>query len=183
MSEQNPQPPEVPARRESFRDSLGIVSTEGKRRWLYPRKPKGRFHRARVGVSVLLLAVLFGIPFVRVDGHPFFLFQVIERRLILFGNAFGPHDFYLVALVMITFIVFTILFTVVLGRLFCGWICPQTVFMEMVFRKIDYWIEGDHRRQRRLDAMGGMVRDVRPQRSGPCPVRRLREGCRRSCAN
>jgi len=153
MREQNLQPPGAPGVKESFRDSLGIVSTEGKRRWLYPQKPKGRFHRARVGVSALLLAVLFGIPFVRVDGHPFFLFQVIDRRLILFGNAFGPHDFYLVALVVITLMVFIILFTVVFGRLFCGWICPQTVFMEMVFRKIDYWIEGDHRRQRRLDGM------------------------------
>jgi cytochrome c oxidase accessory protein FixG len=153
MNEQNERQTAGPGNRESFRDSLGIVSTEGKRRWLYPQKPKGGFHRARVGVSVLLLAVLFGVPFVRVDGHPFFLFQVIDRRLILFGNAFGPHDFYLVALVVITLIVFLILFTVVFGRLFCGWICPQTVFMEMVFRKVDYWIEGDHRRQRRLDGM------------------------------
>lgn len=142
-----------PRNAEGFRDALGIVSTEGKRRWLYPQKPKGRFHRARLAVGALLLAVLFGVPFVRVDGHPFFLFQVIDRRLILFGNAFGPHDFYLVAIAVITLIVFIILFTVVFGRLFCGWICPQTVFMEMVFRKVDYWIEGDHRRQRRLEVM------------------------------
>jgi len=153
VSEQNVRPATGPGNNESFRDFLGIVSTEGKRRWLYPQKPKGRFHRARIGVSALLLAVLFGVPFVRVDGHPFFLFQVIDRRLILFGNVFGPHDFYLVALVVITLIVFIILFTVVFGRLFCGWVCPQTVFMEMVFRKVDYWIEGDHRWQRRLDGM------------------------------
>ena len=136
--------------REDFRDALGIVSDEGKRRWLFPKAPSGRFHRARVIVSIILLAVLFGIPFVTLNGHPYFLFNILDRKLILFGNAFGPHDFYLVGLAVITLIVFIILFTVLFGRLFCGWICPQTVFMEMVFRKIDYWIEGDERQQRRL---------------------------------
>jgi cytochrome c oxidase accessory protein FixG len=135
---------------ESFRDSLGIVNQEGGRRWLYPQKPSGRFHRLRIAVTVVLLALLFGAPFVRVNGHPLFLFDFAGRTLILFGKMFGPHDFYLVGLMAITSIVFVILFTVTCGRLFCGWICPQTVLMEMVFRKIDYWIEGDHRAQRRL---------------------------------
>ncbi len=139
---------------EAFRDSLGIVSREGKRRWLHPQKPAGRLHRRRVAVTVLLLAVLFGVPFLRVDGHPVFLFNVIERKLIFFGKMFGPQDFYLVGLMVITMIVSIILFTVVFGRLFCGWICPQTVFMEMVFRKIDYWTEGDHRAQQRLTESG-----------------------------
>lgn len=135
---------------EAFRDSLGIVSQEGKRRWIFPKAPRGRFHRARIAMSALLLLVLFGTPFVRVDGHPVFLFNFLERKLILFGTVFGPHDFYLVGLAAITLIVFIILFTVVFGRLFCGWVCPQTVFMEMVFRKIDYLVEGDHRAQQRL---------------------------------
>ena len=137
---------------ESFRDSLGIVSQEGKRRWLFPKAPHGRFHNARIAISVLLLLILFGVPFITVGGHPFFLFNVLERRLILFGTLFGPHDFYLVGLSAITVIIFIILFTVVFGRLFCGWVCPQTVFMEMVFRKIDYFVEGDHREQARLAA-------------------------------
>jgi cytochrome c oxidase accessory protein FixG len=135
---------------EDFRDSLGIVNQEGGRRWLYPQKPSGRFHRLRVGATVLLFALLLGIPFLKVNGHPLFLFDFAGRTLILFGKMFGPHDFYLVGLMAITSIVFIILFTVICGRLFCGWICPQTVLMEMVFRKIDYWIEGDHRAQRRL---------------------------------
>jgi len=135
---------------QNFRDSLGIVSQEGKRRWLFPKAPSGRFHRARIAVSVLLLVILFGTPFIRVDGHPSMLFNVLDRKLILFGNMFGPYDFYLVGLAAITLIVFIILFTVLFGRLFCGWVCPQTVFMEMVFRKIDYWLEGDHRQQQRL---------------------------------
>lgn len=134
----------------SFRDHLAIVSDEGKRKWIYPRAPRGRFHAARLVVSWLLLAVLFGLPFVRLHGHPFMLFDITERKFIIFGLIFGPHDFFLLALAMISTIVFIFLFTVVFGRLFCGWICPQTVFMEMVFRKIDYLIEGGPQEQRRL---------------------------------
>ncbi len=141
-----------PGPEESFRDSLGIVSQEGKRRWLFPKAPRGRFHRARIAVSALLLLILFGVPFITIGNHPFFLFNFLQRKLILFGTVFGPHDFYLVGLSVITGIIFIILFTVVFGRLFCGWICPQTVFMEMVFRKIDYFVEGDHRAQARLRA-------------------------------
>jgi cytochrome c oxidase accessory protein FixG len=137
--------------RDTYRDRLGIVSSEGKRKWIYPRKPSGLYYRLRTVLSVLLLGFLFGMPFVSVHGHPFMLFNIPERRFILFGTAFGPHDFYLFVLMMITLIVFIILFTVVFGRLFCGWVCPQTVFMEMVFRRIDHWIEGDHTRRRRLD--------------------------------
>ena len=136
---------------ESFRDSMTIVSKEGKRHWLYPKQPAGRYYRWRTVLSFLLLAFLFGMPFVRMHDKPFLLFNVIERKFILFGTVFGPHDFYLLAIALITTIVFIILFTVVFGRLFCGWVCPQTVFMEMVFRKIDYWVEGDPRRQRRLN--------------------------------
>ena len=85
-------------RRRSFRDSLGIVSKEGKRRWIYPKRIVGRFYRCRTALSLLLLAVLFGRPFLRIDGHPFMLFNVLERKFILFGQVFGPHDFYLFGL-------------------------------------------------------------------------------------
>ncbi len=136
---------------ESFRDSLSIVEKSGKRKWIYPKEPKGRFTNARNVFSGILLIILFGTPFITVDGHPLMLFDIINRQFILFGFAFGPHDFYLLGLAMITGIVFIILFTAVFGRLFCGWVCPQTVFMESVFRKIDYWVEGDHKDQRRLN--------------------------------
>lgn len=137
--------------KEAFRDSLGIVEKSGKRRWVYPKAPKGRLTNLRNVFSGILLAVLFGTPFITVDAHPFMLFDIINRQFILFGFAFGPHDFYLLGLAMITTIVFIFLFTAIFGRLFCGWVCPQTVFMESVFRKIDYWVEGDHRNQRRLN--------------------------------
>nr|AOR51182.1 cytochrome c oxidase [uncultured bacterium pAM1] len=136
---------------ESFRDSLGIVEKSGKRKWVYPKEPKGRFTNSRNVFSGILLLVLFGMPFVTMNGHPYMLFDIVNRKFILFGAMFGPQDFYLLGLAMITSIVFIFLFTAVFGRLFCGWVCPQTVFMESVFRKIDYWVEGDHRNQRRLN--------------------------------
>jgi cytochrome c oxidase accessory protein FixG len=135
---------------ESFRDTLATVSKEGKRKWIYPKKPQGKFYNARNVISVFLLLILFVTPFIKIGGHPLFMFDILERNFILFGIPFGPHDFHLFVLVMIGLIIFIILFTAVFGRVFCGWVCPQTVFMEMVFRKIEYLIEGDSRDQKRL---------------------------------
>lgn len=136
---------------ESFRDHLSTVTQEGKRVWVYPKKQKGRFYTARTIVSFLLLAILFLTPWIKIDGHPFMLFNVFERKFIVFGLAFGPQDFYIFAIGFVTLVVFVVLFTAIFGRVFCGWACPQTVFMEMVFRKIEYFIEGDAAQQRALD--------------------------------
>lgn len=137
--------------KEIFRDKITIVTKEGKRKWVYPRKPKGKLYNLRTVFSIFLLAILFGTPFIKYDGHPLFLFNFVERKFILFGFPFVPQDFYLFGLAMISIIVFIILFTVIFGRLFCGWACPQTVFLEMVFRKIEYWIEGDANSQKKLN--------------------------------
>lgn len=137
----------------SFRDSIATVTKEGKRVWIYPKKPGGRFHKARIIVTVFLLAFLFAAPFIKINGFQLILLNFIERKFIFFGLAFGPQDLHLFVLAMIASIVFIFLFTAVFGRVFCGWICPQTVFMEMVFRKIEYWIEGDHIRQKLLKKM------------------------------
>ncbi len=136
---------------EEFRDRIATIGEDGKRNWIYPKKPKGRFYKWRTYVSWFLLAALFGMPFIKVNGEPLLLFNVIERKFILFSIVFTPQDLHLFALAMITLVVFIVLFTVVFGRLFCGWACPQTIFMEMVFRKIEYAIEGDFNAQRRLD--------------------------------
>lgn len=138
--------------KQEFRDQLATVTKEGKRIWIYPKKPSGKFYNARTIVSLFLLAFLIIVPFIKVNGHQFLLFDFLNRNFILFGIPFGPHDFHLFVLAMISIIVFIILFTVVFGRIFCGWACPQTIFMEMVFRKIEYWIEGDARDQRKLDS-------------------------------
>ncbi len=137
---------------EAYRDTVSTIADDGSRIWLYPKKPKGRFYNARTWVSIGFLAIFLTLPFLTYQGEPLFLLNVLERKFIIFGLLFMPQDFYLFVLAMLTFLVFIVLFTVVFGRLFCGWVCPQTVFMEMIFRKIEYWIEGDGNAQRRLDA-------------------------------
>lgn len=136
---------------DEFRDSIATVDEKGKRIWVYPKKPSGYYHRLRILVSTLLLALLFAGPFIRIGGQPLLLLNIFERKFVIFGQAFWPQDFILLALTLITFFVFIILFTVVFGRIWCGWMCPQTLFMEMVFRKIEYWIEGDANDQRKLN--------------------------------
>lgn len=145
---------------EQFRDSIATVDDKGKRLWIYPKKPSGKFHNWRILVTVILLSVLFGGPFIKINGQPFMLFDIFERKFIIFGQAFWPQDFVLLAVTLLTFFVFVILFTVVFGRVWCGWLCPQTLFMEMVFRKIEYWIEGDAASQRRLAKEGWNLRKI-----------------------
>ncbi len=135
---------------DAFRDRVATIDEKGKRIWLFPQKPKGRYYNWRTLLTVLYLATLFGLPFVKVNGHPLFLFDITHRKFILFGQIFWPQDFFIFAVGMLLFIVFIALFTVVFGRVFCGWMCPQTIFMEMIFRKIEYWIEGDAPAQKML---------------------------------
>ena len=138
---------------QSFRDSVATINAEGKRNFLFPKKPKGKLYNRRTIASVIYLAIFFTLPFIKVDDEPIFLFNVVERKFIFFGQIFWPQDFFIFAIGFLTFVVFIIVFTVVFGRVFCGWACPQTVFMEMVFRKIEYWIDGDAQEQKRLKAM------------------------------
>ncbi len=135
---------------EIFRDSIATINEEGKRSWIYPKKPSGRFYDYRKWVSYALLTILFVSPFIKINGNQFILLNVLERRFNIFGFPFWPQDFHLVVIMMIIGVVFVIFFTVAYGRIFCGWICPQTIFMEMVFRRIEYWIEGDRGKQIRL---------------------------------
>ncbi|WP_051189617.1 cytochrome c oxidase accessory protein CcoG [Daejeonella oryzae] len=120
--------------------------------WIYPKLIKGKLYQYRNIVSYFLLALLFTGPFLKINGEQLILLNILERKFVLFGVVFMPQDFYLFALAILTFIVFIILFTAIFGRLWCGWACPQTIFMEMVFRKIEYWIEGDAQQQKKLDA-------------------------------
>ncbi len=137
---------------EQYRDSVSTIDKEGKRVWVFPKKPKGNLYRWRTAVSVFLLAILFGTPFVKINGQPLLLLNIIERKFVIFGMPFWPQDFYIFMVATITIVVFVVLFTVVFGRLWCGWACPQTIFMEMIFRKIEYLIEGNAAAQRKLNA-------------------------------
>ncbi len=135
---------------ESFRDSIGTIDETGHRKYIFPKKPSGKLYEYRKIVSYFLLAILIANPFLKINGNQFMMFNVLERRFNIFGFPFWPQDFYLFVLFMILGVVFVILFTVIFGRIFCGWICPQTIFLEMVFRRIEYWIEGDRGAQIRL---------------------------------
>ncbi len=136
---------------ESFRDSLSTVDKRGRRIWVYPQKPQGKLYTARKLLTPFLLAFMFGAPFIKVGGNPLMLFDILNRRFFIFGIGFWPHDFYLLVIAAISLAVFIILFTAVYGRLFCGWICPQTVFLEMVFRPIEFFFEGNGHRQRKFN--------------------------------
>jgi cytochrome c oxidase accessory protein FixG len=135
----------------SFRDAISTVDKDGHRVWVYPKKPKGKFTNYRNYVSYILLLIFFAAPFIKIKDEPLILLNVLERHFVLFGVVFWPQDFHIFLLGMIAFIIFIVVFTVIYGRIFCGWICPQTIFMEMIFRKIEYWIEGDWRAQQALD--------------------------------
>ncbi|MBL7902777.1 MAG: cytochrome c oxidase accessory protein CcoG [Bacteroidia bacterium] len=135
---------------ESFRDSIATIDKSGKRAWIYPKKPSGRLFNLRAYLSYVYILVFFGLPFLKFQGEPLFLFNVMEKKFILFGMIFWPQDFFIFGLGMLIFIVFIALFTVVFGRVFCGWACPQTIFMEMLFRRIEYWVDGDYNHQRAL---------------------------------
>ncbi len=121
------------------------------RDFLYPKKPSGKLYRYRKLGSYALLICLFSFPFLKLGGEQLVLLNFLERKFVLFGLIFTPQDFYLFALAMLIFIIFVVCFTVIFGRLWCGWACPQTIFMEMVFRRIEYWIEGDANHQKKLD--------------------------------
>lgn len=141
----------MPQDQENFRDSIGTINAEGKRAWVFPKKPSGRFYKYRKYVSYVLLIFLIAAPFVKINGNQFLMFNVLERRFNIFGFPFWPQDFHLFVISMIIGVIFVALFTVAFGRIFCGWMCPQTIFLEMVFRRIEYWIDGDRGAQIKLD--------------------------------
>ncbi|HQE34104.1 MAG TPA: cytochrome c oxidase accessory protein CcoG [Flavobacterium alvei] len=146
---------------EAFRDTIGTIDAAGNRKFIFPKKPSGKFYDYRKWVSYFLLLILIANPFIKIDGNQFMMFNVLERRFNIFGFPFWPQDFYLFVISMIVGVVFVILFTVIFGRIFCGWICPQTIFLEMVFRRIEFWIEGDRGAQIRLEKQGWDAEKIR----------------------
>ncbi len=141
-----------PQHTESFRDRLATVDAKGKRKWIFAQKPKGKFYNIRTYVSWFFFVLFAALPFIHINGRPLFLFNITKAKFILFGKVFWPQDFFIFGIIMITFIVFIVLFTAAFGRLFCGWVCPQTIFMEMLFRKLEYVIEGNAAKQKLLAA-------------------------------
>lgn len=136
---------------ETYRDSIGTMDQSGKRKWIFPKKPKGRYTNYRTLVSIILLIIYFTLPFLTISGNPVLLLNVIDREFFIFGQPFYPQDFFILTLGAIASLIFIIIFTIAFGRIFCGWICPQTIFLEFIFRKVEFWIEGDRNKQMKLE--------------------------------
>ncbi|MFM1770541.1 MAG: hypothetical protein RJA22_3070 [Verrucomicrobiota bacterium] len=137
---------------QDFREHLATADQQGRRKWVYARKPSGRLYRLRTAVAWLLIGIMFAGPFVRIDGNPLLMFNILERKFSILGRMFWPQDVAIFAVAMLIFFTGIVFFTSAFGRLWCGWTCPQTVMMEMVFRKLEYLIEGDAAQQRARDA-------------------------------
>lgn len=131
----------------TFRDRPSTFSKEGKRVWLFPKMPKGKLYNIRRAIAWTLLAFFFAAPHLKLGGEQLIFLNFPARKFILFGSTFYPQDFYLLVLAIIAIVVFIVLFTVVYGRIFCGWVCPQTVFLEFLYRPIEYLIDGDAEQQ------------------------------------
>ncbi|HEY0244054.1 MAG TPA: cytochrome c oxidase accessory protein CcoG [Mucilaginibacter sp.] len=133
-------------------DGLLAGNESRERKWMYPLIRKGVYYKWRSVISYFYLIFFFAGPFLRINGQPFLLLNFIDRHFVILGQGFWPEDIFLFVLASLVFVVCIVLFTIAFGRLFCGWICPQTIFMEMVFRKIEVWIEGDANKRKKLDA-------------------------------
>jgi cytochrome c oxidase accessory protein FixG len=135
----------------SFRDRPININEEGDRKWVYAKITNGKWYRARTIVSCVVLLFFILAPFIKVSGYPLVLLDIANRKFIIFGAIFWAQDTFILALLMLSFVLFIVLFTVTFGRVWCGWLCPQTIFLEMVFRKIEVLIEGDFRKRQKLD--------------------------------
>ena len=128
--------------------------SKGKREWIYAKKPGGKLYNYRQWVGYGLLLFLFVAPFIKINGYPLLMFNIVERKFSIFGNIFYPQDLHIFMFGMLILMVFIVLFTVIYGRVWCGWTCPQTIFMELIFRRIEYLIEGDWMQQKKLNEGG-----------------------------
>lgn len=135
----------------SFRDRPINIDDAGKRKWVYAKKTKGKWTNWRSIVGYFLLAFLIAAPFIKVNGQPFMLLDIANRKFIIFGAIFWAQDTFILAILMLSFVLFIVVFTVTYGRIWCGWACPQTIFLELIFRRIENLIEGSYRKRYKRD--------------------------------
>ncbi len=132
-------------------ESVTTINLDGSRFFLHPADARGRFVIARRFFAILLIAVYAALPWIQINGQPAVFLDLFNRRFHLFGITFAAQEIWL-AFFFITGLAFLLFFTTALfGRLWCGWACPQTVFLEHVYRRVERWIEGDAPERRQLD--------------------------------
>lgn len=134
------------------RDVVTTIREDGSRFFLHPADARGFWTRARRWAAWFLVAIYLALPWIPVGGHPAVFLDIADRRFHLFGFTLAFQDAWLLFFV-ITGLGFSLfLITSLLGRVWCGWACPQTVFLEHVYRRVERWLEGDSVARRRLDA-------------------------------
>ncbi|MFK7769151.1 MAG: 4Fe-4S dicluster domain-containing protein, partial [Mariniblastus sp.] len=121
---------------------LSTLEADGSRRWLKPKLSKDSFLRRRRVVAYVLIAIFTVLPFIKFGGKPFVLIDIVARRFTIFGFTFLPTDTVLLAIFMVGFLLSIVLFTALFGRVWCGWACPQTVYMEFLFRPVERFFDG-----------------------------------------
>ena len=142
----------VPPPTQPSLDSVSTIRDDGSRRYLFPADVSGRFTRARAWAALVLIAIYLLLPWIKVGGFPAVFLDVAYRRFHFFGWTLAAQDLWLMFF-LITGLGFSLFFvTALLGRVWCGWACPQTVFLDHVYRKIERWIDGDAVARRALDA-------------------------------
>lgn len=130
---------------------LSSIQEDGSRRTIHPADVKGRFVTRRRVVYTILIGIYVALPFLRIGGNPAVFLDIVHRRFYLFGHTFNAQDVWLVVF-LLTSLGFGLLFlTAWLGRVWCGWACPQTVFLEGVYRRVERWFDGP-RNQRLREA-------------------------------
>ena len=125
---------------------LSTLERDGSRRWLKPKLSVGRLLRYRTWVAWLLILVFTAVPFITVGGRPLVLLDITARQFTILGFTFLPTDTLLLAIFLVGTLLAIFLFTALKGRIWCGWACPQTVYMEFVFRPIERLFDGTVRR-------------------------------------
>jgi len=125
---------------------LATLEEDGRRRWLRPKPSYGRWWRRRLAVAWVLIALYTVIPWTTWNGMPTVLLDLVERRFVFFGTVFRPTETLLFGLLFLSVFVAIFLLTALFGRVWCGWACPQTVYMEFVYRPIERFFLGGGRR-------------------------------------
>lgn len=134
------------------RDTVTTIRADGSRAFLYPADVRGRFTSGRQVAAAVLIAEYLLLPWIPVDGFPAVFLDVAHRRFHFFGYTLAAQDAWLLFFAVSGLGFFLFFLTALFGRLWCGWACPQTVFLDHVYRRIERWIEGDATRRRQLAA-------------------------------
>lgn len=130
------------------------LRSDGSRNYVHPADVHGRFTTIRNVVFTILIAVYVALPFVRIGGHPAVFIDIVNRRFFLFGGVFNAQDFWLAFFLLSGVGLALLIVTTIKGRIWCGYACPHTVFLEGVFRRVERWIEGPRATRLRRNAAG-----------------------------